>query len=127
LRLLLDTHIFLWWLRNDRRLPTAIASAIVDRKNEVLVSAVSIWEASIKTTLGKLDLVGDLVAEIEENGFSELPVTARHAWLAGALPRHHDDPFDRLLIAQARLESLALATVDPVFDAYGISRPDRVR
>ncbi len=120
MRLLLDTHVFLWWLRDDRRLPARLAAAIRDPTTEVLVSAASVWEAAIKAALGKLDLAGDLVTEIAANHFSELPITARHAQLAGALPRHHDDPFDRLLVAQARLEGLHLATHDEAFRPYGV-------
>jgi len=119
-RLLLDTHVLLWWLRDDRRLPARIAAAVRDPGTDVLVSAASVWEAAIKSALGKLDLEGDLVEEIAANGFTELPITARHAQLAGALPRHHDDPFDRLLVAQARLEGLHLGTHDEAFRAYGV-------
>ncbi len=79
------------------------------------MSAASIWEAAIKAALGKLAVEGDLVAEIAANGFSELPISARHAQVAGKLPRHHDDPFDRLLLAQASVEALVLATADDRF------------
>lgn len=120
MRLLLDTHVLLWWLRNDRRLPARFAAAIRDPAIDVLVSAASVWEASIKTALGKLDLTGDLVEEIAANRFTELPISARHAQLAGDLPKHHDDPFDRLLVAQARIEGLHLATHDEIFRAYGV-------
>jgi PIN domain nuclease of toxin-antitoxin system len=119
-RLLLDTHVFLWWLRDDRRLAEPVAAAIADPANQVAVSAATVWEAAIKAALGKLSVTGDLVEEITANQFEELPITARHAQLAGALPRHHDDPFDRMLIAQARCESLRLATLDPVFERYDV-------
>ncbi|MGH7858698.1 MAG: type II toxin-antitoxin system VapC family toxin [Candidatus Binatia bacterium] len=121
MRLLLDTHVLLWWLRDDRRLSARFASAIADPSNEVSVSAASVWEASIKAALGKLTIDGDLVDEIGANGFAELAITARHAQLAAALPRHHDDPFDRLLAAQAKLEGLQLATLDPAFADYGVA------
>jgi PIN domain nuclease of toxin-antitoxin system len=121
MRLLLDTHVLLWWLRDDRRLPARLAKAIADPGNEVLVSAASVWEASIKAALGKLAVDGDLVDEIASNRFVELPITARHAQVAGALPRHHDDPFDRLLVAQAQLEGLRIATLDDAFAAYDVS------
>jgi PIN domain nuclease of toxin-antitoxin system len=121
MRLLLDTHVLLWWLRADRRLPARLAKAIADPGHEVLVSAASVWEASIKAALGKLAVAGDLVDEIASNRFVELPITARHAQVAGALPRHHDDPFDRLLVAQAQLEGLRIATLDDAFAAYDVS------
>ena len=124
MRLLLDTHVLLWWLRDDRRLPARFAAAITDPAHQVLVSAATIWETSIKIALGKLDVAGDLVEEIDANDFTELPITARHAQRAGTLPRHHDDPFDRLLIAQAQLESLRLVTLDAAFRAYDIRRVD---
>jgi PIN domain nuclease of toxin-antitoxin system len=121
-RLLLDTHALLWWLADDPRLSRGAREAIVDPDALVHVSAVSVWECAIKATLGKLDLGGaDLVDEIPANGFLELPVSARDAWDAGALPRHHDDPFDRMLVAQARREELVLVTRDAAFVAYGVS------
>ena len=121
MRILLDTHVYLWWLRDDRKLTRKLAEAIADPAHTVLVSAASVWEAAIKIALGRLDVDGDLVAEIEANGFVELPVTARHAQLAGALPRHHEDPFDRLLVAQAALEGVRLAAVDPAFRHYDVA------
>jgi PIN domain nuclease of toxin-antitoxin system len=121
-RLLLDTHALLWWLGDDPTLSRGAREAIADPDALVHVSAASVWECAIKATLGKLDLGGaDLAAEIPVNGFEELPISARHALTAGALPRHHDDPFDRMLVAQARLEELVLVTRDPAFAAYGVS------
>jgi PIN domain nuclease of toxin-antitoxin system len=119
-RLLLDTHVLLWWLRDDRRLPARLAKAIAEPGNEVLVSAASVWEASTKAALGKLVIDGDLVEEIASNRFTELPITSRHARIAGALPRHHEDPFDRLLVAQTQVEGLRLATLDEAFAAYDV-------
>lgn len=87
----------------------------------VYVSAASVWEISIKTQLGKLEFDGDPVKEIWSNGFVELPMTAQHADHAGRLPRHHDDPFDRMLIAQAKLEHLLLVSRDSIFKAYAVS------
>lgn len=121
MRLLLDTHVYLWWLKGDRRLSSAYAAAIRDPTTDVLVSAASVWETAIKSALGKLEVDGDLVAEIAANRFSELPMTARHAQVAGSLPRHHDDPFDRMLVAQALVEQLHVATHDEAFRAYGVS------
>ncbi len=92
----------------------------MDKAAAVHVSAASVWEAAIKSRLGKLRISADLVAAIPAAGFSELPITARHAWQAGTLPRHHDDPFDRILVAQATLEELTIVTHDPAFRRYGV-------
>lgn len=121
MKILLDTHVYLWWLRDDRKLTRRLAETLADPTHTILVSAATVWEASIKIALGRLHVEGDLVAEIEANGFVELPVNARHAQLAGALPRHHEDPFDRLLVAQASLEGLRLATVDSAFRHYDVA------
>jgi len=121
MRLLLDTHAFLWWLSDDRRLSTAACDAIREPHAIVHVSAASIWEIAIKARLGRLHVRdSDLVAEIEANGFAELAISARHAQSAGTLPRHHDDPFDRMLIAQAQMEDLIVVTHDPKFRRYGV-------
>jgi PIN domain nuclease of toxin-antitoxin system len=120
--LLLDSHAFLWWLAEDPKLGTAARQTIADPGSIVHISAATVWELSIKAALGKLDLDGaDLVEEIEANDFVELPMTARHAATAATLPRHHEDPFDRMLIAQAQVEGLKIITRDLVFGAYGIS------
>ena len=121
MRLLLDAHAFIWWLTADPSLPSAARTMIAAPEGIVLVSAATIWELAIKANLGRLDLGGaDLVAEIPANGFAELPVSARHAQAAGALPRHHDDPVDRMLIAQAQLEGLTCITRDPAFAHYDV-------
>jgi PIN domain nuclease of toxin-antitoxin system len=120
-KLLLDSHAFLWWLAEDPKLGAEARQAIADPASIVHVSAATIWELSIKAALGKLDLDGaDLVEEIEENDFIELPMTARHS-AAAALPRHHEDPFDRMLIAQAQIEGLTMVTRDAAFRDYGIA------
>ena len=116
--LLLDTHVLLWWLGDDERLPTRMREAVADGENEVLVSAASAWEVSIKAALGKLTVPEGLRAELREQGFTELPVTVEDGLAAGALPRHHDDPFDRMLIAQAARRGLQLLTVDRRFGDY---------
>ena len=122
MKLLLDSHAFLWWLTEDSRLGLEARQAVADPSSLVHVSAATIWELSIKASLGKLDLGGaDLVEEIEANDFLELPMTARHSLAAATLPRHHDDPFDRMLIAQARIEGLRVVTRDPAFRAYDIA------
>jgi PIN domain nuclease of toxin-antitoxin system len=121
-KLLLDSHAFLWWLAEDAKLSAGARQAVADPASTVHVSAATVWELSIKASLGKLDLDGaDLLEEIEENDFVELPMTARHALAAATLPRHHDDPFDRMLIAQALLEGLTLVTRDSAFRAYGVA------
>lgn len=121
MRLLLDTHALLWWLLGDRRLPTEAREAIADARSVVHVSAASFWEISIKEGLGRLDLEGvDLETEVQADGFVELPILCRHAMAAGRLPRHHDDPFDRMLIAQARTENLTLVTFDRAFRDYQV-------
>ncbi len=121
MKLLLDSHAYLWWLADDGRLSKAAREAVADPGNAVLVSAATIWELEIKRALGRLDAGdADLVAEIEANRFGELPVHAPHAAEAAGLPPHHVDPFDRMLIAQSRLEGLVCVTRDAVFEAYGV-------
>jgi PIN domain nuclease of toxin-antitoxin system len=118
-RLLLDTHVLIWWL-TGRPLSSVALDAIGEEMTEVLVSAASVWEAEIKAASGKLDLRTDLVVQIRDNAFTELPVTFEHATTAARLARHHGDPFDRMLIAQAQLESLTLVTRDAGLAAYGV-------
>lgn len=126
MRLLLDTHAFLWWLGGDALLPSSARAAIADAENAVFVSAASVWEITTKHRLGKLSSIGALVADfdnaISEQGFASLPVTVRHGQLAGALPGPHCDPFDRMLVAQALLENLVLISNERPFDAYGVGR-----
>jgi PIN domain nuclease of toxin-antitoxin system len=119
-KLLLDTHALLWWLDGDDRLTPEATEAIAEAEL-VAVSAASAWEISIKQALGKLDGPVDLSAELATNGFKELPVTVAHTVTAGALPPHHADPFDRMLIAQSRLEGLTLVSRDARFADYGIA------
>jgi PIN domain nuclease of toxin-antitoxin system len=120
-KLLLDSHAYLWWLIDDPRLPQGARRGIAAPRAAVHVSPATVWELSIKAALGRLDLDGaDLAAEIAANRFVELPITAQHAQAAGRLPRHHDDPFDRLLVAQAKLEGLTVVTRDGAFESYGV-------
>ncbi len=121
MRVLTDTHAYLWWLKDDPGLGDEAREVMANPETIVVVSAASIWEIAIKSSLGKLTVDGDPLAEIRANGFEELPMTARHAQLAGALPRHHDDPFDRMLIAQAGLEDLTLISRDAAFAAYDVA------
>lgn len=123
MRLLLDTHAFLWWLLDHPNLGAEARSFIGDPSSMIHVSAASIWEIAIKAGLGRLEVKVDLpelADEIEQNQFLELPVTARHAVSVSALPVHHTDPFDRLLIAQAKLEDLVIVTRDRIFAEYGL-------
>ncbi len=120
MRVLLDTHALLWWLADDAQLDRRAVDAIAEA-DVVAVSAVSAWEISIKQALGKLSGPADLASELRGNGFTELPVTVDHALAAGALPPHHSDPFDRMLVAQAGLAGLTLITRDPRLSAYGIA------
>lgn len=119
MRLLLDTHVFIWALTDSRQLKTEVR-AYLAAAQAVYVSAASIWEIAIKSRLGKID--GDaqaFAAAIAVSGFLELPVTASHAAAVAALPLHHGDPFDRLLLAQAFSEPLRLVTADRTLLAYG--------
>lgn len=121
MRLLIDTNILLWSLLSPERLPPSARSAIMDPSHDVLVSVASPSEIAIKHALGRLHLPIDrLPALIAELGCTVLPITAPHALAAGTLPRHHADPFDRMLIAQARHEGLTLVTVDAAFVQYEV-------
>jgi PIN domain nuclease of toxin-antitoxin system len=117
--LLLDTHVFLWWRTASSRLGDQAREAIA-RAEVVYVSAASAWEAVIKVGLGRLELPDRFEAGVEASGFEKLPVTFSHAEEAGALPHHHRDPLDRMLIAQARIERLTLVTHDRDFEPYGV-------
>ena len=117
MNLLLDTHVFLWWLEDHKRLP-ARARKTIEECELIFVSAATAWEIGIKSSLKKLEFRGDLEAELTTNNFLPLPVTVAHAVAAGRLPRHHNDPFDRMLVAQASLEKLTLLTSDERLTAY---------
>lgn len=118
MRLLLDTHIVLWGVTDDPRLPAAARAAIQDPANEIVVSVVSAWEVAVKRTKGKLHAPIEIFGPLVDNGVSMLPVNLNHVLIAGHLPLHHGDPFDRLLIGQAWVEQLRIVTVDPAFEAY---------
>lgn len=120
MRLLLDTNVFLCWQWRDRRLSTALRDSIEDTANDVAVSAITIWEICIKRNIGKLEFTGSPTVACQDAGFRLLDVTAAHAEMAGDLPRHHGDPFDRMLIAQAKSEGLVVATEDRQFSLYGV-------
>jgi PIN domain nuclease of toxin-antitoxin system len=118
-RLLLDTHVFLWWQAADRRLPRRVQTAI-ESADMVFVSVASAWECSIKVALGKLRIPGSFEDAVEKSGFEKLLISFAHAHAAGRLPPHHSDPFDRMLIAQAAAETLVVVTHDRQFAAYGV-------
>lgn len=120
-RLLLDTHTFLWWLSGDQALGERARAAIADRRNQVFVSAATGWEIAIKRAIGTLRIEGeDLDSLVEEEGFAHLPITFFHGIQAGALPQHHKDPFDRMLVAQAQAEGMTLLTADAEIPRYGV-------
>ena len=121
MRLLLDTHVLLWWLADDPSLTREAEGAIANSASVVFVSAATAWEIAIKQALGKLDAPNDLERQIEVNRFEALSITIGHAYSAGTLPRHHDDPFDRMLVAQALDEGLTIVTRDPRLVPYGVS------
>jgi PIN domain nuclease of toxin-antitoxin system len=120
-RLLLDTHVLLWWMGDDERLTPSMRETIADPKNSVAVSAVSAWEMSIKAALGKLTVPSGLLEELARQGFDEVSVTVEDGLAAGSLPRHHEDPFDRMLIAQAARRGLVLVTADRRFADYDVT------
>ncbi|MEL7305647.1 MAG: type II toxin-antitoxin system VapC family toxin [Myxococcota bacterium] len=118
MRLLLDTHVLLWALLNDPRLTESQASAISN--GELYVSAASVWEVEIKRALGKLDVPGELFDVATDSGCRPLPISWTHARAAATLPLHHHDPFDRMLVAQARCEGLHLASSDTKLTHYDV-------
>ncbi len=123
-RLLLDTHTFLWWLTDDASLGMTARAFIADGRNEIYVSAASVWEIAIKQSLGKLEAPDDLDKVVEESDFIRLPISLFHAEAAGKLPRVHQDPFDRMLVAQTQAEGLMILTADPHIPRYGVRTVD---
>lgn len=121
MNLLLDSHTLLWALHDPARLASAARVAISDGRRAVYYSAASAWELELKAAKGKLTLPDHWLAAAEEIGFLELPVTASDARLSARLPWHHNDPFDRVLVAQAITHGLHLATRDPLIAAYDVS------
>ncbi len=118
--MLLDTHALLWWLA-DEELALETRDQIADPANSVAVSAASVWEISIKRALGKLAAPDDLPEQIRASDFAPLPIDLNHALAAGQLPQHHDDPVDRMLIAQAQIEQLTIVTRDRRFRDYDVA------
>lgn len=118
MNILLDTHVLIWALENNKTLSKSALNAIIDGRNMVFVSAASVWEIGIKMNMGKLEAPDNLLEEIKIHRFTPLPMTFEHAQLAGRLPDIHKDPFDRMLVAQAMIEKLTLVTRDKMVLAY---------
>ena len=122
MRCLLDTHVLLWWVEDNPKLAEAPRAIITNPGTEVVVSAATIWEAAIKRTLGKLRFDTPVLLDTLRRGdMRVLPITAEHALAAGDLPRHHDDPFDRMLVAQANAEGCTLMTSDTWLRSYAVA------
>ncbi len=126
MKLLVDAHTLIWAVDDPSKLSPPAATALQDAGNDLLLSAGTIWEIAIKVGLGKLSLSMPyrqwMNQAISDLGMTVLPITVEYADAQGNLPKHHGDPFDRLLVAQARVENMALVSADPGFDPYGINR-----
>lgn len=124
MRALLDTHSFLWWITDSPQLSSRVREIISDGRNEIFLSAASGWEIAIKAQLGRLQLPGNLehfiAGQLTVNSIYSLPVQMSHALHVAVLPNHHQDPFDRILVAQAQLEGLAIITSDPQISRYPV-------
>jgi PIN domain nuclease of toxin-antitoxin system len=126
MRVLIDTHVFIWWTSDVKKLSSRVHDLLIDPRTEAILSMVSIWEMQIKLSLGKLqfrtalaELVDD---EINRNRIELLPLSLSHIYALSNLPHHHRDPFDRILIAQSMDEDLQILSIDEKFDAYGVKR-----
>ncbi|HKF56100.1 MAG TPA: type II toxin-antitoxin system VapC family toxin [Blastocatellia bacterium] len=126
MRLLMDSHALIWYVDQDNLLSPPAHAAISDAANDLLFSAGSIWEISIKVGLGKLALSLPfshwMASAISDLGLTVLPITVQYAAVQAGLPRHHGDPFDRLLVAHALVEDVAIVSADDIMDLYGIRR-----
>ncbi len=120
MNLLLDTHVLIWALENNPTLSNPAIEAIQNGKNNIFISAASVWEMSIKKAIGKLEVPNNLQQELEQHRFTMLDINFKHAQLAGELPDIHKDPFDRMLIAQAKSEKLTLITRDKYISRYDV-------
>jgi PIN domain nuclease of toxin-antitoxin system len=120
LRLLVDTHVALWLLADDDRLPPSARALLFAKENECVLSAASVWEAAIKRRLGKLKAPSDFHVQMQRHGFAALPVYDRHAALVADLPLYHRDPFDRLLVVQAIDEGMSILSNDVQLRAYEV-------
>ncbi len=125
MRLLVDTHVLIWWFNEPSRLSQKAYSLLQGSGNSIFVSAAVAWELAIKVNLGKVDalpLLSDLASHVAEEGFAELPISMQQAVRAGLLPRHHRDPFDRVLVAQAQDLGIPVLSADRVLDRYDVKR-----
>ena len=120
MRVLVDTHVFIWCDQQPNRVDATLLARLQDVRNDIFVSVASVWEIAIKRATGKLAFAAPIVETVGRLGFELLPITGAHAEHAGGLPRHHNDPFDRMLIAQATLEGLILGTQDPLMRLYAV-------
>ena len=126
-RLLIDTHVFLWWLADAPQLGRQARALIAKAENQVFVSAATGWEIAIKKAMGRLVAPDDLDGIVEEEGFDKLPISFFHGERAGELPPLHRDPFDRMLIAQAQTEGLELVTADKMIPRYPVKTIDALK
>lgn len=120
MNLLLDTHVLVWVLENNKKLSRIARDAIIDGNNVIFISAVSAWEISVKQSMGVLSVPSNMIEEIRLHRFAELKVNFEHAQLAGSLPDIHQDPFDRMLVAQAKIEKLTLVSRDKIIEKYDV-------
>ena len=124
MKVVLDTHAFLWWITDDDRLSPDARSIIANRENELFLSAATCWEIAIKAKLGRIHFPGKLdsfiAKQLELSDIYSLPIHMSHALNVYNLPNHHRDPFDRLIIAQAQLEKMSILTMDPQIARYGV-------
>jgi PIN domain nuclease of toxin-antitoxin system len=119
---LLDTHVLLWWFSRSSRLKESVRAMIADPQTPIFVSAASFWEAAIKRARGRLAFESAaLIGAVVASGIGQLPITTEHALAAGDLPRHHEDPFDRMLVAQAIAESLTIISNDARLRLYAVA------
>lgn len=125
MKLLLDTQVLFWWFSEPAKISRKASYLLQDAENQVLISAATAWELAIKSAVGKLDalpLALDLPRYLEEEGFTELPISIPEATRAGLLPLHHRDPFDRLIVAQAQHMNIPVLSSDRLFDLYDVKR-----
>ncbi len=125
MRILLDTHTLIWHREGDSRLSRTAGRIIADSGNQIVISIASLWEIAIKRSLGKLEITkspGEILAVYQSGGAELLPISPEHVMAIESLPHRHRDPFDRMLIAQAKTENLAIITKDAVFSQYGVEQ-----
>jgi PIN domain nuclease of toxin-antitoxin system len=125
MKVLLDTHTFLWWITDDPKLSLRVRGIISDRENEIFISAATGWEIAIKSQIGRLKLPDEpqrfILEQLKINGMKSLPIEMRHALHVSTLPTYHQDPFDRILIAQAQMEDLPVLSADPEIGKYEVT------